>query len=357
MSDIQWRPEVNALTTPKSYRIRYVPRNVIGYEELAAEISATNPNYNEALVNSILHAFVDKVQEKLLNGIQITLEDGFTFRLSFTGRLDQPTDPLPDNDDMVQVRVYASQPFVRTVREQAQFERLPAAEKAPVIASAEDTRTKLNNVLNAEGVLRLTGSNLLFNEGDEETGCTIEGTHSGSTVQQQFATVSNSSVLVVPDIPTQDNSWNNEYVVSITTRYTEHGSLRTGVFGKRLRSPLAVEIGNPASNGILTGKANTPYVRVVDGAFSNGTARIRIRVILNRQNGDLLFSLLGMEENGQAGPAVTAREEGNYSLAGYSGSPISSLDITVENFQGLSDLLREDYSDSMTDILDITPGV
>ncbi len=95
MSGIQWRPEVNALTTPKSYRIRYVPRDVIGYEELAAEISATNPNYNEALVNSILHAFIDKVQEKLLEGIQVTLEEGFTFRLSFSGRLDEPSKSPP----------------------------------------------------------------------------------------------------------------------------------------------------------------------------------------------------------------------------------------------------------------------
>ena len=128
MSGIQWRPEVNALTTPKSYRIRYVPRDVIGYEELAAEISTTNPNYNEALVNSILHAFVGKVQEKLLDGAQVTLEDGFTFRLSFTGRLDEPTDPLPDNEDMLQVRVYASQPFVREVRQQASARRYPASQ-------------------------------------------------------------------------------------------------------------------------------------------------------------------------------------------------------------------------------------
>ncbi len=63
-----------------------------------------------------------------------------------------------------------------------------------------------------------------------------------------------------------------------------------------------------------------------------------------------------MEENGQAGPTVTATADGNYPLTGYSDSPVSSLDITVTNFDDLSDLLRDDYSDSMTDILDITPG-
>ena len=68
MPGIQWRPEVNALTTPKSYRIRFVPRDVAGYDELAAEISADNPNYNEALVKGILQAFVAKVQDTLLDG-------------------------------------------------------------------------------------------------------------------------------------------------------------------------------------------------------------------------------------------------------------------------------------------------
>ncbi|MCI5163129.1 MAG: hypothetical protein D3917_14145 [Candidatus Electrothrix sp. AX5] len=85
----------------------------------------------------------------------------------------------------------------------------------------------------------MTGSNLFFDENDEETGCIIEGTRSGSAVQQQFGVISNSVVLAVPDIPAQNNPWNNEYIVSITTRYTEHGSLRTGVFGERLRSPYA----------------------------------------------------------------------------------------------------------------------
>lgn len=356
MSGIQWRPEVNALTTPKSYRIRYVPRNVIGYEELSAEISATNPNYNEALVSSILHAFVDTVQGKLLEGVQVTLEDGFTFRLSFTGRLDEPTSPLPDDEDMLQVRAYASQPFVRRVRQEAQFERLPAAKKTPVIASAEDTRTKLNNVLNPQGVLKLTGGNLLFDENDEDTGCVIKGTRSGGTAQRQFGMISNSAVLVVPDIPAQTDLWNNEYIVSLTTRYTERGSLRTGTFTERLRSPLAVAPDdNHAANGILTGNADAPYV-TVGGASITGAARIRIRVILNRQSGDLMFSLADMEENGQAGPTVTATGEGDYTLAGFSGSPVTALDITVANFQGLSDLLRDNYSDSMTDILDITPG-
>ena len=356
MSGIQWRPEVNALTTPKSYRIRYVPRDVIGYEGLAAEISASNPNYNDGLVEAIIRAFVGKIEEKLLDGIQVTLEDGFTFRLSFSGKLDEPTDPLPDSEDTLQVRIYASQSLVHRVRQKADFERLAPAKKAPLIASAEDTRTRLNNVLNPEGVLKLMGNNLLFDENDADSGCVISGTRNGSIAQHQFGMISNATVLVVPDIPAQANPWNNEYTVSLTTRYTEHGSLRTGSFEERLRSPLAVEPGNEAKSGILTGRANSPYVRVNEAITNSSTARIRILVVLNRQTGHLLCNLLDMEEGGLAGPTVSITANGGYTLTGFSGSPVASLDISVENFQGLSNLLRDEYSDSMIDILDITPG-
>ncbi len=115
MAGIQWRPEVNALTTPKSYKIRYLPRKVIGYDELAAEISETNPNYNQALVKAVMLALTDKIQENLIEGNQVTLENGFTYRLAFSCRVDNPTDPLPDVEETLQVRIYASRPFIREI--------------------------------------------------------------------------------------------------------------------------------------------------------------------------------------------------------------------------------------------------
>ena len=37
MSTIQWRPEINALTVPQSYWIRFVSRNSAGIEDLASD--------------------------------------------------------------------------------------------------------------------------------------------------------------------------------------------------------------------------------------------------------------------------------------------------------------------------------
>ena len=58
MSNVQWKPVENALTTPRSHRAQVVPHNTPGYDEMAADISALNPNYNAELVRSRLHALV-----------------------------------------------------------------------------------------------------------------------------------------------------------------------------------------------------------------------------------------------------------------------------------------------------------
>ncbi|CAK8720321.1 MAG: hypothetical protein CDV28_15312 [Candidatus Electronema aureum] len=46
MTTIQWRPAVNALTTPSSYRMLFLPRNVVDTPELAARIAVELPNYS-----------------------------------------------------------------------------------------------------------------------------------------------------------------------------------------------------------------------------------------------------------------------------------------------------------------------
>ncbi|WP_446011023.1 hypothetical protein [Candidatus Electrothrix sp.] len=51
--------------------------------------------------------------------------------------------------------------------------------KQPLITSAEDTKLKLTDVLNPDGVLHLTGNNLFFDEDDPDCSCVLQGTRSG----------------------------------------------------------------------------------------------------------------------------------------------------------------------------------
>jgi hypothetical protein len=355
MTTLQWRPQVNALTKPQSYRPQFVPRGTAGYDELATDLSAAHPNYNAELVSSLAPLIMDWIQQRMSNGWQVTFQDAFTFHPTLTGRMNGPDDPLPDSDDLLQVSAYASRPFVQGVRQDAQLERLPMTEKLPVITSAEDTKLKLADALNPDGVLRLTGSNLYFEEHDPDCGCVITGTQSGEIKQSTFASISNSEILLVPDIPAQAQPWHNECSLSLTTQYTEHGTPRTGIYRRKLRSPLTVtKMGhpNPPETGILSSNEASALVSVKGGAVA-ADERLRIQVILDSLTDRLLFNLIDMKEEGAAGAEVAVTANGDVTLQGFSGSAVSSLTISVNDYVSLKKLIHDHYSGRLVDILDV----
>jgi len=358
MMTIQWRPEVNALTTPQSYRPLHVPRAIFGYDELAARIAAKNPVYNEGLGKGYMLAMREEIKAMLAEGNQLTLEGLLTVHISLAGRLDAPDAPLPPLDESLQVKIYPSKRLVDEVRQAAHMERLPITEKAPVISSAEDTVLKLAEVLNPAGLLHLTGADLLF---DPEAGsgeCVIEGTRSGRAVQTRFGTITNSEVMLMPDIPSQPDPWNNEYRVSISTRYSEHGSLRTSTYRRPLRTPLTVAgFGHPHLQvGILTDNATAPYVLVTGGNLTGNSARVRIQAVLNAQDGQLRLNLMDIKEDGSAGNAITVADNGTFTLPGFAGSALTSLEVTVNNYAKLLTMVRNEYGGRVMDILDVRTG-
>uniref|UniRef100_UPI004056FA84 hypothetical protein n=1 Tax=Candidatus Electronema sp. TaxID=2698783 RepID=UPI004056FA84 len=356
MATIQWRPEINALTVPQSYWIRFMPRNTAGRKDIAADIARTHPNFNEADILTILQAHDESVQTRLVNGEQVTMEGSFSYFLSFTGRLDSADDPLPPLDDCLHVSVRVSQAFLDTLRRDGQAERLPEEKKLPLISSAKDSLLKLKDVLNPDGALLLTGDNLAFDQTAPDAGrCVIAGTQSGSVVQTRLLRVEQSEILLMPEIPAQAHPWNNEYTVSISTRYSEHGTLRTGSYGRMLRSPLTLtKMGhpNPPEVGILTGKAAAAYVSVTGGSVS-ANETLRIQVLLDQRADALLFSLLDMQEGGRAGAVVTVTANGSVTLPGFAGSAVTNLTVRVNNYAGLKEMLRNDYGSRMADVLKV----
>ena len=351
MATIQWRPEVNALTTPQSYRILFMPRNVASREDMAADIALRHPNFSEADILTILNAEDEAIPARLLNGEQVTKSGAFTYSLSFTGRLNSPDELLPPLDDCLQVNVRVSPPFVEAVRQAAQTERLPMEKKLPLITTAQDTLLKLNDVLKPQGVLRLTGDDLLFDPEGGSGGCVIEGTESGRAVQTRFPMITNTAVMLMPTIPAQAHPWNNEYTVSVSTRYSAHGTLRTGTYARKLRSPLTVH-GLSSGTGILTDNSTFAHVSI-DGGSTSADTWLRVQAVLDLQGERMLFSLLDMQEGGAAGAAVIVPQNGEYILPGYAGSPVSSVEITVNNYAALWDMIRNSYGGRLVDVLDV----
>ena len=358
MPTIQWRPQVNALTKPLSYRIQYVPRNTAGYNEMAADISSSHPIYSTDLVLALAPLIMDWIQESLCNGDQVTLKDAFNFRTSFTGKLNHPNDPLPENKDFLHVRVTPSRPFVRKIRQKARLERLPMNEKLPLITSCQDAVLKLPDVLNPAGILLVRGTNLFFDQNEPKAGCVLRGSQSGETRQYSYGPISNSEVLLIPDIPPQENPWNNEYLLSLSTHYTAHGTQRSGIYRHRLRTPLQVPglaQSNPPETGILSGSGATPLVVITGGTVSADT-QVRIQALLDRRADRVLVRLLDMKREGSIGKEVSMQENGEYTLPGFGDSAVSSLVIKVQDYAALKTLIRDNYSGNLVDILDVTTG-
>jgi hypothetical protein len=355
MASILYRIELNPLTKPASYKLRFMPQGVAGYDEVAKRIAAKNPGLTTEAAKAALMSGMEEIVLLLAEGMQVTLENAFTFRPALRARLDSPDDPLPPADELLDITVAAARSCVKAVRQTASLERLPAEEKAPVILAAEDTVLQLNDVLNKDGVLHLTGSNLFFDQQKPDCGCVITGTRNGKRTQNQFARISNSEILLVPRIPAQADPWNNEFIVSLSTQYTENGSMRTGVYGRRLRSPLTVDLASAGESGVgvLTGDAAAPYVRITARAGS-GAERLRIQAALDLGTDVLSLNLLAMQERGAAGSAINITGNGSYVLPGFSGSAVSSLTVQVDQLAALKTLLRSSYHGRMADILDLT---
>jgi hypothetical protein len=355
MPAIQWKPVPNALTTPDSYSIRFVSRGSAGIEDIAEDIALRHPNFSKADIITILRAEDEAIMGRLLDGEHVTKEGSLTWFPSFTGRLNNPDDPLPPLEKCLHLNTRISTPFLEHLRREAHTERLPATEKLPVITAAEDTVLGLRDVVRSDGMLRLTGTNLEFDRNDSDSHCLIEGTRNGSAVQSRVGTITNSEVVLMPDLPAQANPWNNEYRLSLTTRYTEHGTLRTGIYKRRLRSPLTVT-GFGEDTGILTDRANSPYVSLINGTLSGPTS-LRIQVIQNLSQERLLFSLLDMKEQGAEGDQVSVTANGEYTLPGFSGSTVTSLTVRVDKYTKLWEMVRNNYRGQLRDILqlDIEP--
>ena len=357
MPTIQWRPEPNVLTVPPSYKIRFVPRGSSGTDDLAVAMHEENPNYSIEDAKTALALLERVIQKKLLSGDQATIDGMLSFGLSFTGRLESPDDPLPPADETLHVSVRVLQPFLKEIIQQARFEKLPMIEKGPVIDSVEDTRLHLADVLYNKGVLHLTGTNLFFDPDEEENECVLEGVSRNQRVQTQFGPIADSAVVLVPDIPNQNEPWRNEYTISISTRPTGHGRPRIGTYRRRLRSVLVIDGLAPENTpGILSeSTASAPYVTLNGGDVSEDEM-LRIQAVFDIRNNVLLLSLLGMTENGPAGEAVTVTADGEYTLPGFADSAASSLTVNVADYAALLKLVRDQYYGRLVDVLDVRVG-
>lgn len=351
MASIQWKVEQNKLTTPASYRARTVAHTTLDYEGVSSAMAARNTQWSAGLIESVLRQFREEVLIQLASGNAINLENFLKFAVNFAARLPTAVSPLPPLSECLEVQVSASKTLRDDVRSAASAEKIASTEKAPMILAVTDVTTGLENVMQSGTSIVLNGTNMYFDNTMSGAECVIEGTQTGRTVQTNFGKRANSELIVVADYPTQTSAHNNEYLISVTTSYTENGSLRTGTYKKRLRVPLDVSVG-ALSTGILSGAEANPLVSVTGGTVT-GSERVRIQAVINSQDQVLRISLLDMTEGGKVGNPVAINGNGAYEILGYNGSTVSYLAINVTNYPALYALVNTAYSNRMIDILDV----
>ena len=353
-TSILWRPEVNPLTSPQSYWPRHIPRATFGNDEIAARIARRNPLYSESIGKGFLIELAADIKDAMINGNQVKIDGLCTCHISLTGRLDAPDDPLAPPEESLQIRLYPSKRLQGDVRQDGHLEQLAVSGKLPVISSTTDTVLKLKDVLNSIGLLRVTGTDLFFDPDKGLGECVLEGTRNGRIVQSRFGPISNSEFTVLPDIPSQTDPWNNEYRLTVSTRYTENGTLRTGTYLRMLRTPLGVNLAS--GDGILCNGGTSRLVTVTGGTLTSEGARVRIQAVLNAQHGDLRLSLLDMKEDGAVGNELRVNANGSYTLTGYPGSYVTDLELQVNDYESLLSMVRTPYGGRLVDILDLSAG-
>lgn len=224
------------LTDPPSYTARPTSKHILGYDDVAEEINTHNPTISVATAKSVLKALRSEVLHQLVSGNSINLEGFVSFVVSMPVHLENPTDPLPS--DPLNVKAKPSRTLKTEIRQEATYSRAAYIEKAPSVISATDSNTNIQNYVRDNSGLRINGSNVGFDPTDANQGVFLLS-QAGNNIQQTNVALNDPSQIII--IPLVDaavgpaGAASVEQILSIVSKYTENGQLRTGTFSKILR--------------------------------------------------------------------------------------------------------------------------
>lgn len=236
---IQYKVLPNYLTNPPSYSARPLAQKTLDYDAIADQINLHNPTITAGAAKAVLEAFREEVIRQLADGNTINLAGFVSFVVSMPVRLDQPTDDLPPNP--LDVKAKPSVVLKQEVAQQAEYLRLPYAEKSPDISAAYDTNTNLPNWIRQDNGFRLDGSNVGFDAADPAQGVFLTDADGNTAQQTKISLNKPSTIIITPDFGGQHSVPPNvEKTIELRARYTENGQLRTGEYSKRLRSTNTV---------------------------------------------------------------------------------------------------------------------
>jgi hypothetical protein len=259
-------------------------------------------------------------------------------------RLDSATDPLPSQP--IDIKAKPSKPFKTAVRQAATYYRLPATTKAPNIIAAPDTNTQIDGYVRDGFGAQISGSNVGFDPTVVDEGIYLLSS-AGNSIKQSNLSLNNPSKLIYTPLldvaagPAGANSV--EQILTVSSRYTSTGQLRSGTYGKPLRTTNVVEDG--AISLFVVGAAASGPATVT----SYLGAQVDARVIAQLSPAGVLSLAVGTLA-GVFGQSLDVLANGAYVLTGLA----ADVEVTVSDFTTLTASVLT-YQRYMQEVIDLSP--
>jgi nucleoid DNA-binding protein len=316
----------NALTNPPSYTCRVVPSKSLGYDEVAAQINLHNPTIPVSTAKTVLEAFREEVKLQLADGNTVNLANFVSFVTTMPVKLASATDSLPSNP--ISVSAKPSTTFKGEVQQAATYTRLATPVKAPTLNAAFDASTGIDGFCRNGYGLRISGSNLRFNADDSDQGVFLMSQAGNDMRQDNISLNDPSNLIVIPglDPATQPaGAASVEHVLSVRSKYTDNGTLRSGGYSKKMRTTNVISDTNKKL--FVTGAATSGPAVVKTYSGSTVNCRILAQV---QTTGELTLAIAPL--SGSFGQAMTVAANGDFVLAGLA----ANVTVTVTDWEALA---------------------
>ncbi len=195
---LQYQIKRNALTYPHSYTAIVVVKKVLELEDLARAINNRQPTIPEATASTILEAFAQEILEQLVEGNWINIKGFCSFKTSLPVRLENSTDPLPD--DIIDCPFNPSVTIKSALKHECRYERLEYTVERPEILDITHVNTGMRYHFVDGESLNLYGNNLEFDQADDKQGVFL--TYPGGYVdrQENYSVLGNANLNFTVDL-------------------------------------------------------------------------------------------------------------------------------------------------------------
>jgi len=353
---IQYDVVQNKLTNPATYACRTSAVATLTTEDVANLINGKNPTIPVGTASAVLNLLREVAVEQLAAGNWLKLDRFISMAPSLKAALVQPTDPLPP--DALYINFKTSAPMLTDVATLATYQRTGYPTKSPSIVSMGDSISGMINMIQTDMPIYLRGDNLRFDPTDTNQGVWIENVELSGEKMGSFSQLDPKTVIGTfdEDMPAEGTGFANEFSVTLKTKFTTNGGIRTGTYGSYVRGMIVPAEATPDILHMVISDASVFYAEVT--SIVGGAALPAQLVIEVDSISDLMTAKLGSipayGSTAVFGDKVTISADGAYTIPGWSGGTTTEFNITVTGWNTLKTNVKNRYSRYLAEPMTLT---